>query len=99
MLGTCEHCAHILAKYSDAEITALLQARRLPRRPSLGGGCRAVVPSPAERPAAARAARLQVGSGRKPHGASGAHAAAQYKEVQIHGPVDLRRDVEALVGA
>jgi len=46
------------------------------------------------------AAVLRVGAGRGPEsvvGASGA-ATAAYKEAQIHGPVDLARDVDAVVG-
>ena len=63
-LATCEHYAHVMNAYSDAEL----------------------------------AAALRVGAGREPHGASGT-AVAQYKEFQVHGPLELGRHVEALVGA
>ena len=43
-------------------------------------------------------AALRVGAGRAPHGASGA-AVLQYKEVQVHGPIELSRHVDAVVGA
>jgi hypothetical protein len=63
-MGTCEHYAHVLAAYADAD---LLTA-------------------------------LEVGSGRRAGGAASA-AAATYKEAQVHGPIELARHVEALVGA
>jgi hypothetical protein len=40
---------------------------------------------------------LEVGSDKRKTGASSA-STATYKEVQVHGEVDLSRDVEALVG-
>ena len=63
-LATCEHYAHVLNAYADAELKAA----------------------------------LHVGAGLAPHGASGA-AVLQYKEVQVHGPLELGRHVEAVVGA
>lgn len=62
-LGTCEHQAHLLLDYPDAELKLL----------------------------------MEVGSGKKSWGASSARVSS-YKEIQVHGDVDLRRDVEALVG-
>ncbi len=64
-LGTCEHYAHILAAYSDAELLDI----------------------------------IEVSSGSAPSQALGKSSSrtAQYKEVQIHGPIQLDRDVELLV--
>jgi len=64
-LGTCEHYAHILAEYSDAELLDI----------------------------------IDVSSGSAPSQLMGKSSSrtAQYKEVQIHGPIQLDRDVELLV--
>ena len=43
-------------------------------------------------------AALHVGAGRAEHGTNGA-AVQRYKEVQVHGPLELSRHVEAVVGA
>ena len=63
-LATCEHYAHVLAQYVDADFLTA----------------------------------LEVGCGRRAGGASSA-AVVAYKEVQVHGPLELARHVEALVGA
>ena len=63
-LATCEHYAHVLAAYPDADFKLA----------------------------------LEVGAGRRRGGAS-SHGIHTYKEVQLHGPIELGRHVDALVGA
>jgi hypothetical protein len=62
-LATCEHYAHVLAAYDDADL----------------------------------AAAMRRGGDDAAPGAPPARMGAQYKEVQVHGPLALGRHVEALV--
>ena len=64
VLATCEHYAHVLNAYPDADL----------------------------------AATIDVGCGRRATGWS-SRLITMYKEMQIHGPVELSRHVEALFGA
>uniref|UniRef100_A0A7S2Y6K0 Uncharacterized protein n=1 Tax=Entomoneis paludosa TaxID=265537 RepID=A0A7S2Y6K0_9STRA len=62
-LATCDHYAHVLNRYHDSDLCALLD--------------------------------VSTSAARRIGGASSS-GVATYKEVQIHGPVDLSTDVEAL---
>ena len=64
VLAACEHCAHVLNAYPDADL----------------------------------AASIDVGCGRRATGRS-SRLITMNKEMQIHGPVELSRHVEALFGA
>jgi hypothetical protein len=62
-LGTCDHYAHILAQYTDAELRSV----------------------------------VEVACGSSQMAGSSSSSTSTYKEVQVHGPIDLARDIDSLV--